>query len=306
MAEPKVVTMQTGIDWKHFQDIVASIERIMGDRCSVESPARLRNRHGSGTREIDVLIRIKEGRREILVAIECRRRRCRSDIIWMEQLASKRDNLGLDRIVAVSATPFTRQASDYAREKHIELMELSDFYDGKWQPWLLCDHIPFRCSDVVFRKVMAHLVGLPPLEIAGEDNILRNGVGEVLPFRTLWFNNAQALYSAISPDNPPQLVETTLIIADNCLLEIQLEGSWVRVVSFAVLAEICVLEKAVPLIPAVSYKDVLGDQVVLGYSETAFPIDVNGQKFFIGIAKVPPPGVYDGAGVMVLVQRPAD
>ncbi|MCL4552917.1 MAG: restriction endonuclease [Candidatus Marsarchaeota archaeon] len=297
-------------EWKRFQDFVASVERVLGHHGTIESPAYVKDPRTGRQREVDVLIRLQEGRREIRIAFECRRRKGVSDIMWIEQLVGKRENLGIDRVVAVSSKPFSKPAVLFAMERHIELMQLSEFYDETWKPWLLMDgftqrvhHIENACAGVVFadQRIIMPLEG-----IDGESTVFRNSTGKMLSFLQLWHASTGSIYEKIPVFSPPMRIETVMYVSENDPIYMDYGGSDRRVLRIHVEGNVWVDEQSVPFLPAVTYRDVLTDQVVLGYAETAIPVVLDGKRCYFGIAKVPVEGVPNGAGKIVLVTRPAD
>ena len=62
-------------EWRRFQDFVASIERILSDNGTVQSPAYIQNLRTGRNREVDVLIQLTVGGRETSIVFECRRPR---------------------------------------------------------------------------------------------------------------------------------------------------------------------------------------------------------------------------------------
>lgn len=257
-----------------------------------------------------MLIRIKEGPREIRVAIECRRRKHKSDVRWVEELVGKRNNLGIDHMVAVSASPFTPEAKDCAAIYHIELMELSEFYDTDWTPWLECSQLVQIERGLGEGNVQLFGDHGQPITLPDTDAnapLFRNEKGEMLSFITVWNNNSQPFYAQLVPNAPPETRRITINVPDTCALYVQQDGEWQRVSTMLLDAQVWVRHNLVPLRPALTYRDVLAGQVVLGYTETAVPIiGPDGKKNYLGFAKVPAEDSPPGGGRIVVVMRPAE
>ncbi|MFO7033253.1 hypothetical protein B9T07_26410, partial [Limnospira fusiformis CCALA 023] len=114
-------------EWREFKCLVARIEADADpSRMTVTSPDRIRCKVTGRLREVDASIRSRIGTAEILITIECRRRTTIQDVTWIEQLATKKNAIGADRTIAVSASGFTESAQKVADECGISLRKLSE------------------------------------------------------------------------------------------------------------------------------------------------------------------------------------
>lgn len=112
-------------DWRRFEQLVARIEADAGPMgLRVTSPDRIRCNITGRLREVDASVRTKVGTSDILVTIECRKRRPKQDVTWIEQLATKRASIGAARTIAVSVAGFSAEA--VARQHGIEIRRVSD------------------------------------------------------------------------------------------------------------------------------------------------------------------------------------
>ncbi len=82
-------------------------------------------------RQIDVTIR----RAGVLTLIECRQRKSRQDVQWIEQLIGRRVSLGAQVVIAVSASGFTAGAIAKARKHGIILRDLQQLTDSEIASW---------------------------------------------------------------------------------------------------------------------------------------------------------------------------
>jgi hypothetical protein len=118
------VTARRRVDqeWRLFEALVARVERdALGDGTMVTSPDRLRCRLTGRLREVDASLVRPDGR---ITTIECRKRKGRQDVTWIEQLATKRTSLGADKTIAVSSKGFSQAAQIVAEQHNIELKVL--------------------------------------------------------------------------------------------------------------------------------------------------------------------------------------
>lgn len=101
---------------------MSSLEKHPGGTAKqVKSPEFIVGRLSESRREVDVSLRTKLGSSKVLVIVECRDRDNTQAVTWVEQLAGKREDVGLDKAVAVSAIGFTEGTRNMAAAKGIPL-----------------------------------------------------------------------------------------------------------------------------------------------------------------------------------------
>src|ERR1043165_2179805 len=113
---------------RDLERLVELLESYLGgnDQIAIKSPDNLLDKVTGGTREVDVSIRSKVGSSEILVILECRDRGAPQDVTWIEQLATKRDDVGANKAVAVSSSGFSEHAINKAKSKSIDLRTIDE------------------------------------------------------------------------------------------------------------------------------------------------------------------------------------
>jgi hypothetical protein len=129
--------------WREFEKLVARIERILGPGAVVMSPDRIIDRITGQEREVDASIRSPKGE---VTTLECRdrwtirkgkRKKQRQDVCWIEQLVTKKADLGISLTIGVSAGGFTKAAIRKAQHHGIELRRLSQITDAEIaQQWV--------------------------------------------------------------------------------------------------------------------------------------------------------------------------
>ncbi|MFO6431359.1 restriction endonuclease [Erythrobacter sp. W302b] len=128
-------------EWRAFERLVARIERDAAGRdATVASPDRIRCRYSGRLREVDASLRTVDGK---LTTIECRKRRARQDVTWIEQLATKKNSLGADHTIAVSASGFSPAARNIAAVHGIALKDLRQIEEADLNPNLNLDFVLF-------------------------------------------------------------------------------------------------------------------------------------------------------------------
>lgn len=118
---------------KEFELLVKNLEMLLHRHCGIQPSNiktkwrhRIRGKQSGRGREVDVAIYVDFGIRTFFIAIECRDRKNKESLTWIEQLATKKRDIVADRMVAVSRHGFTESAKHSARENNIELWTLSD------------------------------------------------------------------------------------------------------------------------------------------------------------------------------------
>jgi hypothetical protein len=137
--------------WREFELLVARLERLLApEGATVKSPDRIQDKITGTLREVDASIRCQIGTVPILITIECRDRSGVQDVTWIEQLASKRDNIGAAKTIAVTSSNFTGPAVELARHKGIELRQISDVTDQEIKGLVVVTEI----ENCVFRTLL--------------------------------------------------------------------------------------------------------------------------------------------------------
>lgn len=135
---------------------VARIEQqLAGTGVKVTSPDRIKSSITGGKREVDASLRTTIGSLQILITIECRKRKASQDVTWMEQLASKRQAIGAARTIAVASSSFSKEAIQAAEFYGIDLRILSEIQDAELQSelqsWCLPSFVVhvYKHSDII-------------------------------------------------------------------------------------------------------------------------------------------------------------
>jgi hypothetical protein len=124
-------------DWREFEKLVSRIEKLLSpEGAVVKSPDRLIDKFSGQTREVDASIRYTVGSVNVLITIECRKRKAISDDTWIEQLATKKQKIGASDTIAVSSTHFTEPAIKSARLCGIELRVIRTISDEDILSWM--------------------------------------------------------------------------------------------------------------------------------------------------------------------------
>ena len=121
---------------RSLEKLVAFLEKTLGPQgIKVKSPDYIRGCISKSLREIDISLRSHTSSSEILVIIECRDRKGTEDVTWIEQLPSKRKDVGAHKAVAVSSTGFSSGAINMAKAEDIELRTLEEVNPNEILLW---------------------------------------------------------------------------------------------------------------------------------------------------------------------------
>lgn len=122
---------------RQLEELVALVERAVGGQgVSVRSPAYLQGHDSGSQREVDVLLEANVGSTEIRVALECRDRDQVEDVRWLEQLATKRKDVRVQKMIAESSSAFSEGALNLARASDIEVRLVSEITEVDVQSWM--------------------------------------------------------------------------------------------------------------------------------------------------------------------------
>ncbi len=121
---------------RDFELLVARLEAWLGPHGAViKSPDSLPDKTDGKPREVDASIRSKIGSSEVLVIVECRDRSGAEDRTWIEQLATKKESVGADKVIAVSSHGFTEGAESKAKDLGIETRCIKDVTSEDAAEW---------------------------------------------------------------------------------------------------------------------------------------------------------------------------
>ncbi|MEP2773782.1 MAG: restriction endonuclease [Fulvivirga sp.] len=138
---------------KDFEILVHRIfELIKVTGATVEFDVSMPHPDGIGNnRQIDSVITLNNK----TILIECRLRKCRQDIGWIDSLKGKKDILKANAIVGISASGFTKSAAKVAKHEGIQLFDLnevtdSDILSSVLLPSMASQWIKFESLDMFF------------------------------------------------------------------------------------------------------------------------------------------------------------
>ncbi len=109
-----------------FQKLIFLIKQQSIDNATVSESKMLIDRVSGVAREVDVYIESEVGGHSIGISIECRDRNRRADVTWVESMKAKHERLPTNRLVLVSRSGFTLEATKYSASFGIEILTLNE------------------------------------------------------------------------------------------------------------------------------------------------------------------------------------
>lgn len=147
---------------REFEILIRDLEELfIGSSVEVRSPDRIIGRITGTLREVDITLRANVGSSPVLIGIECRDRAVPADVRWIEQIATKRDEIGAHKMIAVSSKGFSAAAVRLARECRIDARTLREVLPVEAFDWL--EAREFRPCFVSYRLIDISIeVSSPP------------------------------------------------------------------------------------------------------------------------------------------------
>ena len=124
---------------RDLEKIIASLEKINMKNATIKSPDFIPDKDTGTPREIDVSVRFSQGTHDFLVIFECRDRKARAGVEWIEQLANKSRSVRADKVIAVSSSGFTKNATIKAKEYNIECRTVAGHLGKTLVAWFNTD-----------------------------------------------------------------------------------------------------------------------------------------------------------------------
>lgn len=155
--------MLQGREW---EVLVAQLEALFaGPAFTVTSPDNIRSRRTGNIVKVDVTVRGRVGAQEVLIAFECRDRADHQGVDWIQQLATRKQDIGASELVAVSRDGFTADAAREAEAHGISLRTLASVDSNELASFVLelsmdLDRRRYQARRVDFRQLRVRPFGI--------------------------------------------------------------------------------------------------------------------------------------------------
>jgi hypothetical protein len=136
-----------------FQKLVYEVERQLAPLGAVvEESAMLPERVSGELREVDILISLDEGHHRVRIGIECQDRSRPATKQWVESIAKKHEELGINKTVLVSSSGFYAAARRRAESLFMSVIDIARISRADWPTEVLRNlKVPVRdrSSEVI-------------------------------------------------------------------------------------------------------------------------------------------------------------
>lgn len=256
------------MDARELELLVARLETVLAEYpLRITSPDFLPGRLSHTDREVDVSIRGALGTVELLVIIECRHRSRAEDVQWIEQLATKREDVGADKAVAVSSKGFSSAAYAVAHAKGIDLRVISDLSIQDVESWLRLSVLHVHVWNWALQRIDLKVFEAPS-PLGGDPELVHTGGFEHLPLRSLATGATHRLGEIVeagldsldrdSVSDQPSRLGLVLSRADDPLFEVETRRGWQRVGDLSVVLEMSDEEYEAPVTAVRRYTTATG------------------------------------------------
>lgn len=255
---------------RDLEKLVETLEKhLQGTDVRITSPDTITGIISKVSREVDVTLRTRDGS---LVALECRNwRNAKQGVAWIEQLASKKQDLGILRIVAVSSSDFSDGALNLARHFDVECRTLDTltFADiASWAPL----NIPLVIHRGEFKQARIYLEDesdqepnelLTKLEATKHEALFKDReTGQEVNLQEIWrrilAKNPQ-LYQGITPNGEAKETTIRADFSTSRQYSVLVDKESVQVAEIHFLAKLWIVRPEIPIAQALQYSDADGE-----------------------------------------------
>lgn len=215
---------------------------------TVKSPEFVEGRNSGTTREVDVSLRGQIGSASIFVMVECRDRSRPATVQWIDEVATKADDVGASKVVVVSSSGFATTAREYAQRLGIDTRTLSELESADSLAWLI--HVPVIAVEYKRIEFVSVSVGLAtgsdgPAPNPGEAPQVgarttlfrRKKDGMPADLMDAWADVSEKVYDSERPDRRRQTVVLNYVNPDD-RFQLQIRGQWWDVESLRLVVEV--------------------------------------------------------------------
>lgn len=215
-----------------FQQVVAHIYSQIAPAGGRVTESALRREDGTGTeREVDVLIEHKVAGHDITIAVECRDHTADQNVTWIDALIGKYGQLAVNKVVAVSSSPFSEAAKTKAAKHNIDAITVNEALTTSWVERI--ERWTFRTSSFILMRIgtfdaegltyseisedgeVTHksklsedlfMVLVPYFREHVDKNATQQLIAKIRSDRARHIELPNKLYSEFSLDSPPRIV----------------------------------------------------------------------------------------------------
>jgi len=140
-------------DGKSLEQLVELLEKMDMEGAEIKIRDKIYDKVAKENREIDVSVRFRKGSHDFLIIFECRDRSRKNGPDWIEQIVQKTRDLGANKVVAVSASGFTKGAIEKAKHHGIILRTIKEISSEKIFDWFVPKSFSMRTNTHVIHRI---------------------------------------------------------------------------------------------------------------------------------------------------------
>lgn len=136
-------------EWLFKQRVVALLEKALDPAATVEHDVRLPELVGGGLRQCDVAIYAGTPERQTMTIVEVQKRTSKPDINTFDGWCSKRDKLGAQHLICVSAEGFPKSILESAKRQgnSVRLVTLGELESAQWPIYVTENKVRVRLVE---------------------------------------------------------------------------------------------------------------------------------------------------------------
>lgn len=140
---------------RELELLIHQIEKCnLPEDVDIQSPGFLKDKTTGKKREVDILITNKVGTSTIQIIIECRDRKSVQDSTWIEQLSTKAQHLGVNKVIAVSSSTFSQEAIIKANACNIETRTIGEISYDLIKSWWSVESMDMLSVTSIIHKTI--------------------------------------------------------------------------------------------------------------------------------------------------------
>lgn len=147
-----------------FQKLVFLVKKHAAAEATVTESKFLQDRITGAMREVDICLESVIGGHRVVVSVECRDRRRKADVQWVEEMKGKHERLPTNALVLISHSGFTKEAEAVAKTYGIETIALNALDESSAERL-------FGNSSSLWSKVVSLAVTKVVMGVAATDNL---------------------------------------------------------------------------------------------------------------------------------------
>ena len=272
---------------RDLEKVVGLLEQLIeNNNIKITSPEYIIGKNSKSNRELDITLRKSIGSTEILVMIECRDRPSSESegVEWLEQIATKRADVGASKAVVVSSTSFTSGAKETAKAYDIDLRSFEEVNKDDIELWFEMKQVSIFQNKFKIIFVNVHFINktdniqLTSSKIDLNDKFLKREDNVLLSITDVLNMNIETIYKDITSIK----TQKKLHVNFDKPISVDTNNGWCEIEKLVIDIELWLEETTYPLKSIKQYKSDTG--IVLGQT-AEFEANILGEKVILALNK---------------------